>query len=139
METNSGAPDLTDANGTGSDSGRAPRSRIVRRILSDDQIAGLSLIPDHKLTLKYIYETYGVTKRELLRSYVSMEIENAPVNTKDLVQWLELTFPEDIRTAVVRDGQDRLAEMIDALAGEIFALNVAVTELIAELRARPKV
>lgn len=132
--SNSNSGGTSNTSSIGIDSGRSPRSRADRRILADSQIQSLCGIADHMITLRYIYEEYGITKRELLRSYVAMEIESSPYATGTLVNFLERNFPEDIRTAVIREGQERAAEMMDVLAGEIFALNVAVTELIAELR-----
>ncbi len=93
------------------------------RIFTDVIRAELAEIPEYKYNLKALRETLGVHKGELLRAYASGEI----AQLRSLCEWLELTFPEDCRTAIIRHGQERLAL-------EIESLRYALAALIAELQ-----
>lgn len=104
------------------------------RILSRSTIVYLARVPDHKLTLKFIFEEYGITKRQLLRAYVTGEIEESPEPTGTLIQWIDLTFPEDIRTAIIHEGQMQAIDGYNRLAEEIRSLNANILALIGQLQ-----
>lgn len=105
------------------------------RILSEVQLHQLAQIPDHKLTLRYVEQTFGLTKRDLLRAYVTGEIESSPEPTKVLIQFLEYTFPEDLRIAIIREGQEAMARAMRSLSADIHVLTTAINDLLAEMRA----
>lgn len=126
METNRGAAAESSSTPT------------TRRYLSDVALHDIARVPDHRLTPKYIFEEFGITKRQLLRAYVTMELEESNEPTGTLCQWIERTFSEDLRTAIIAEGQERAIDGYNNLAAEMNKLNRNILDLVSELKIARK-